>query len=86
MEIFRMSNSILFGIVNRFQLTLMKQNTKYHKSIPIEIHVYCAIYKLAHGYNFMIYNEMFTIGKSIVYLIIQEFVVPTNLAFKKLIY
>jgi hypothetical protein len=80
MEIFRRLKSTLFGIVNKFQLTLKKQNTKYHKSIPIEIHVYCAIYKLTHGYNFMICNKLFAIGKSIIYLILQEFVVPTNLA------
>jgi hypothetical protein len=45
----------------------------------------CAIKKLALGYNFIICNELFAIGKSIISLVLCEFVVAMNVFFRKLI-
>ncbi len=64
---------------------LLKQDTCYQKTIPIEIWVSCAIYKLAHGTNFLMCTKFFAIGKSIVSKVLHEFVVAMNIVFKKLI-
>ncbi len=45
----------------------------------------CVIYKLAHGYNFLIFIKLFAIGKSIVSLVLHEFVAVVNIVFWKLI-
>jgi hypothetical protein len=57
---------------------LTKQNTQYQSAIHVEIWVSCAIYKLAHGVNFLICNKLFAIGKSIVSLMLHEFVEVAN--------
>ncbi len=63
----------------------MKKNRKYINAILVEIYVSCVIYKLAHGYNFLICNELFTIGKSITSLVLHIFFDAVNVVFKKLI-
>jgi hypothetical protein len=47
--------------------------------------VSCVIYKLAHGYNFLICSKLFAIGKSIVSLVLHEFFALVNIVFRKLI-
>lgn len=84
-ENFRILKSMLFHIVDELRPTLMKKNTKYINAILVEIYVSCVIYKLVHGYNFLICNELFTIGKSITSLVLHEFVDAVNVVFKKLI-
>ncbi len=60
-ENFRMSKSTIFKIIENLKPTLSKQNT-----IIDETKACSSIYKLAHGVNFLIYNELFAIKKSIV--------------------
>jgi hypothetical protein len=43
------------------------------------------IYTSTHGANFLIYNELFAIGKSIMSLVLCEFVVSMNVVFRKFI-
>ncbi len=45
----------------------------------------CVIYKLAQGYNFLNCIKLFAIGKSIVSLVLHEFVAKVNIVFWKLI-
>ncbi len=45
----------------------------------------CAIYMFAHNVNFLVCSKLFTIGKSIVSLLLHEFVNAINVTFKKLI-
>jgi hypothetical protein len=61
-----MSKSTFFKIIENLKPTLSKQNTKYQNIIIDETRACCFIYKLAHGVNFLIYNELFAIKKSIV--------------------
>lgn len=75
----------LLWIVNQMRLVLLKYDTHYQKTIPIDIQVLCAIYKLAHGANFLVCNELFAIGKSTVSKVLHEFVIAMNFVFKKLI-
>jgi hypothetical protein len=84
-ENFRMIKSTLFRIVNQLWPMLMKQNTQYPSVIHVEIWVSCVIYNLAHGVNLLICNKCFAIGKSIVSLMLHEFVEVANIIFKKLI-
>jgi hypothetical protein len=51
----------------------------------MEIHVSCVIYKLVHGYNFLICIQLFAIEKFIVSLVLHEFVAIINIYFWKLI-
>jgi hypothetical protein len=69
-------------IVYQLWPMLMKQDTHYQSIIPIEIWVSCAIYKLAHRVNFLICNELFAISKSIMSLMLHEFVEVVNIIFK----
>jgi hypothetical protein len=50
---------------------MVKQDTKYHKAIHVEIWVACSIYKLAPAANPFICSELFTIGKSTKSLVIH---------------
>jgi hypothetical protein len=84
-ENFRILKSMLFHIVDELRPTLMKKNRKYINAILVEIYVSCVIYKLAHGCNFLICNELFTIGKSITSLVLHRFFDAVNVVFKKLI-
>ncbi len=43
------------------------------------------IYTLTHGANFLICNELFAIGKSIMSLVLCEFFVSMNVVFRKFI-
>jgi hypothetical protein len=52
----------------------------------MEIQVLCAIFKLTHGANFLICNDLFAIGKSIVTLVLYEVVDVVNVTFTRLIY
>ncbi len=47
--------------------------------------VSCAIYMFALNVNFLVCSKLFTIGKSIVSLVLHEFVTVINVTFKKLI-
>ncbi len=42
-------------------------------------------YKLVHDYNFLICSKLFAIGKSVVSLVLHEFVALVNIVFRKLI-
>jgi hypothetical protein len=67
------------------RLVLLKHDTHYQKAIPIDIQLSCAIYKLAHDANFLMWNEFFTIKKSTFSKVLHEFVAIMNVVIKKLI-
>ncbi len=73
-----MLKSTRFQIAHRLKPTLLK-NTKCIKAIHVEIYVSCVIYKLEHGYNFLICSKLFAIVKSIISLVLHEFVVLVNM-------
>jgi len=66
----------------------IKTNVIEEKYKVLEIHP-CkdstTIKKLAHGYNFIICNELFAIREPILSLVLHEFVVVVNVLFTKLI-
>jgi hypothetical protein len=79
-----MTKATIFHIVTNLKLIIGKQDTKYKKIVPIEICVCCAMYKLAQGVNFLVCNELFAMGKSIVSLILREFLYAINQIFSGL--
>jgi len=50
--------------------------------MPINIKVVCSLSKLAHASKHLQCNELFTINKSIIHLVLQEFVHVVNVVFK----
>ncbi len=53
-ESFHTNKPTQFNVIECMRLVLQKQNTKYRKTIVIEIWVYCSIYKLVQDANFLL--------------------------------
>jgi hypothetical protein len=45
----------------------------------------CALYKIAQGCNLLICNELFTVGRSIVSIVLKEIIIGINIIFKKVL-
>jgi hypothetical protein len=71
---FHMNIVMLFSIANHLRHVFQIQNTNNHQSILVKILVCCVIFKFAQFANFITCNELFTVGKLIVFLILHEFV------------
>jgi hypothetical protein len=54
-------------------------------SIPVEVQVACAFYKLAQGCNVLICKELFIVGQSTISFVLQEVITTFNVVFKNLI-
>ncbi len=63
----------------------MKTHTKHRKVVRVEIWISCVIYKVVHGINVLICNELFIVGESIVSFVLHEFVFIVNHVCKNLI-
>lgn len=50
-----------------------------------DLGLYHSIYKLAQAVNFLTYNELYAIGKSIIYVILHQFVEAFNFVYMHLI-
>jgi hypothetical protein len=61
---------------------MQKKETQYIFVVPMKICVTYFLYKLVHGVENMHCNEMFTISKSIVHLVLREFVCVVNVVFQ----
>jgi hypothetical protein len=59
-----------------------KKDTKYYSVVFVGIWVDCYLYKLAHSVEYLHGSKLFDIGKSIVYLMLREFVHVINVVFK----
>ncbi len=71
---FHMNKMMFFSIINHLRPVFQIQNTKCHQSIHVEILVCCIMFKFAQGADFITCNELFTIGKLNVSLVLHEFV------------
>jgi hypothetical protein len=74
-----------FDIVNKFMPLIQNENIKYCFVIPIEVHITCAIYKFSQGVNLLLCNELFVIGRSTIYFVVEKVITIVNVAFKNLI-
>ncbi len=61
----------------------MSIKTKYWKEVPVETHVVCSIYK--QGVNLLVCSELFAIGKSIIFVILHEFMYVVIVVYRTII-
>ena len=67
-ELFQMS----MDIVDHMCPIIGCRDTNYREAIVVEAQVACAIYKLVHGWKYVLCFAFFAIGKSIVELVFWE--------------
>jgi hypothetical protein len=65
-----MKKQTLFNISNQVEIHISKQEIIYKLVIHVEVHVVCALYKLAQGCYLLVCSERFDVGQSIMYLVI----------------
>ena len=82
LENFRMMKQCMLHIARILWPHLQKYNTLYCKVVPIVVKVACALFKLTQGVSFFLCFEMFSHGKSIVCMAIQDFVQVVNIEFR----
>ena len=82
---FQMSKQAIYNICDRLQPLIEKQRTYFRKPIPIEVCIYYALYKLAHGCNFFTCTELFGIGRATLGIVLRELIWSINSIFKDLI-
>jgi hypothetical protein len=59
-----------------------KKDTSYRHVVIMGICVTCALYKFVHGAKYLHYFDLFTIGKSIIHLVLQKFICSIHVVFK----
>jgi hypothetical protein len=84
-EQFRMDKPSVAEICHKLRATIEKNDTNYRLAIPVEIRVFCCLYKLAHAVNMLSYSELFAIGHSTVGLVIREVVSAINIVYSDII-
>ncbi len=69
-------------MLEKLKHRMEKKNLKFRCAVVVSIKVACFLYKLAHAVEYLQCNKLFVIGKSIVHLILWEFVDAVNAIFK----
>jgi hypothetical protein len=65
-----MKKQTLFNISNQVEIHISKQDIIYKLAIHVEVHVVCALYKLAQVCYLLVCSELFDVGQSTMYLVI----------------
>jgi hypothetical protein len=81
-EHFHITHEIALQLTEKLRPLIEEKNTKYKVAIPICIRLTCSLYKLSHGIEYLQCNEMFTIGKSLVNMVLHKYVHVVNVMFK----
>jgi len=81
-EHFWVTKETILQIREKFRPLIEKRNTKYKASIPVSIRVACSFYKLSHGVEYFQCNKLFAINKSLMNMVLHEFVCVVNEIFK----
>jgi hypothetical protein len=69
-----MTKISLFNIVNDLKAYVKIQNIKYRKVFHVKVCMCCAIYKLAHGANFLTWVNFLKLENQLLSLVLNEFV------------
>lgn len=77
--IFYMIKGTCFDIVNKFIPLIQKEIIKYIFFIPIEVHITCAIYKFSQSVNLLLCNELFVIGRYVIFFVVQKVITIVNI-------
>jgi nitrate/TMAO reductase-like tetraheme cytochrome c subunit len=69
-------------IIEKLKPLIQRKDMKYRFAILVGIRVGCSLYKFFHGVNYLQCSEMFTIGKSSMNMVLQNFVFVVNEVFR----
>ncbi len=69
-------------LIQRLKHKMVKKNTKFKCALHVDIRITCSLYKLVHTSKYIHCSELFTIRKSIVHLILWNFIHVVNHVFK----
>ena len=69
---FQIRKAMIVEICNKVRHLIDKQDMRYRKTISVEIHICCCLYKLAKGTNLLACSKQFAIGRSPIGLVIKE--------------
>jgi hypothetical protein len=83
-EHFQITKEIVLQLIEKFNPLIKKRDTTYINAIHVGIKVVNSLYKLSHGVEYLQCNELFAIRKSLVNMVLYEFVLLTNFAKVKL--
>lgn len=73
-EHFRVMRKFVQQLIERLKFLMQKKDTTYCYAILVTIWVACSLYKLVHNIEYLHYNELCTMGKSTIHLVLCEFV------------
>jgi hypothetical protein len=72
------NKSFVKQLIQKLKHKMVKKNTKFKCALHVNIKVACSLYKLMHTSKYIHCNEIFTIRKSIVHLILWDFIHVVN--------
>ncbi len=81
-EHFKVTREVIVQITKKLKPLIQRKDTKYRSAILVGIRVMCSLYKISHGIDYLQYGEMFAIGKSLVNMVLRDFIFTINEVFK----
>lgn len=81
-EMFCFTKKEVFHLATLLAPVIRKQDTKYRFAVLVIVCLDCTLFKLSHGASFLIYSEMFAMGRSIVSMMLWEFVHVVNVTLR----
>ncbi len=73
-EHFKVMQMFVWQLIEKLKLLMQKKDATYCYAIFVTIWITCFLYKLAHNIECLHCNELCTMGKSSVHLVLHEFV------------
>lgn len=78
LEHFKVTRKVIVHIIKKFKPLIQRKDTKYRFAIPFGIRVRCFLYKFFHGVDYLQCNEIFTMGKSLMNMVLHNFSFVVN--------
>ena len=72
----------MFQLIEKLAHFIEEKDTHYKCVMLVGIRIACALYKLAHEVEYFHCNEMFTISKSTIHMVLKKIVHVVNVVFK----
>jgi hypothetical protein len=81
-ECFKVNKDFVFQLIEKLTHFMEEKDIHYKCVMLVGIQIACALYKLVHRVGYFHCNEMFTISKSTIQMVLQKFVHVMNVVFK----
>jgi hypothetical protein len=81
-----MTKEVVLQLIKKLRPLIEKKITKYMCVIHVGNRVPCSLYKISHGVNYLQCSEMFATRKSLINMILHEFVYAMNSILKNQIW